>query len=147
MQPIKIQLFPKADTDNQIYHIGKLKFNGTISCGKQSFLIYLDEDIKELHIAPSGSPDLTDVFRYYTDGRKKTSRSKHNNIAVELEERNTEDGKVFYIGRLDVGATVDASQGIVFLVFTADPGEEELQISFPEQKQTVVRRQKVSPLH
>jgi hypothetical protein len=135
MSPLKVQLFPKNDTDDQVFYIGKLRFNGSLNVGKgQSFLIYLDDDVKELHIAPSDCMELTDVFKYYKAARRKSSRSRHNNIAVELQSIEAEDGKSFYIGRLECDATVDASEGLVFLVFTADPGEEELQISSPEQK-------------
>lgn len=141
MHPLKVQLFPKTDTDGQVFFIGKLKFNGTLNVGNgQSFIIYIDDKVKELHIAPSDSTELTDVFRYYKYSRKKTSRNRHNNIAIELEARkeiindNDMEPKRFFIGKLEIDATVDASYGIVFLVFVADPGEEELQISCQERK-------------
>lgn len=141
MSPLKVQLFPKADTDGQVFYIGKLRFNGSLNVGKgQSFLIYLDDDIKELHIAPSDCMELIDVFKYYKTARRKASRNRHNNIAVELQSVEAEGGKSFYIGHLECDATVDASEGLVFLVFTADPGEEELQISSPEQKSSKKKR-------
>lgn len=142
MQPLKIQLFPKTDTDGQVFHIGKLRSPIKIMLGKgTAFIIFIDDEIKELHIASARSTELYDVFRYYKQGRRKASRSRHTNIAVELESRAEKldkdevgPARKFYIGRLDIKAEIDASDGIVFLIFTADPDEEELQISLADNK-------------
>lgn len=134
MQPLKIQLFPKNDTDNQVFYIGKLCFPGTIILGKGCvFFVYLDGETQELHICPTDALHIDNPAQYYTRGRRKQTRSRHNNIAIELEPSysTTQDGKSkkFFSGSIAADITLNASEGIVFLVFIADSGEEELQIS------------------
>jgi len=134
MQPLKIQLFPKNDTDKQVFYIGKLCFPGTVTLGKGCvFFVYLDGEMQELHICPTEALHIDNPAQYYTRGRRKQARSRHNNIAIELEPSYTtmEDGseKRFFSGSMAAEVTVNASEGIVFLVFVADSGEEELQIS------------------
>ncbi len=141
MQPLKIQLFPKDDTDGQTFYIGKLCFPGTINLGRGNlFFIYLQDDIKELHICPIESIRMYDPAKYFSK-RRKSTRSRHNNIAVELETcYNQETRQEFFSGSIAVDVTVNASEGIVFLVFVADTGEEELQISVGNNKKQEKRK-------
>ena len=145
MQPLKIQLFPKPDTDGQLFYIGKLRFPGTISLGKGSvFFVYLEDDVKELHICTTDSLNVDDPAKYYTKGRRKKSRSKHNNIAIELSESISDEEVPFFSGSMAANVNVNASEEIVFLIFVADPGEEELQISISELK-PVSKKRKPKP--
>jgi len=135
MHPIKIGLLPKEDRDGQTYYIGKLQFNGTLNFAKgQAFLVFLEGELKQLHIAPLTCPEFTNIFKYYSNNKKKTY-SRHNNIAVELEERFEDIGeenrspRKFFVGKIQADLTLDCSQELVFLIFIADVGEEELQIS------------------
>lgn len=147
MQPLKVQLFPKNDTDGQVFYIGKLCFPGTITLGRGCvFFVYLDGEMQELHICPTDALRIDDPAKYYTRGRRKQARSRHNNIAIELEpsystEENDEDKK-FFSGSMAADVSVNASEGIVFLVFVADSGEEELQISVTGSKKDNKKRKK-----
>jgi hypothetical protein len=135
MHPLKIGLLPKEDRDGQTYYIGKLQFNGTLDFSKgQAFLVFLEGELKQVHIAPLTCPEFTNIFNYYSTNKRKTF-SRHNNIAVELEERfeniieENRSPRKFFVGKIQTDIVLDCSQEIVFLVFTADIGEEELQIS------------------
>jgi hypothetical protein len=142
MQPLKIQLFPKSDTDDQVFYIGKLCFPGTISLGKGvSFYIYINDNVKELHICPTRSL-VDDPTTYNTRSRKKTSRSKHNNIAIDLATEYDTDENSYFVGSIASNLSVSASEGIVFLVFVADVGEEELQISVASKSKNNKRFEK-----
>jgi hypothetical protein len=50
------------------------------------------------------------------------------NLKVDLEERKDKNGNVFYIGKLKCPILVDCKDGISFLIFTSEPGNEQLQI-------------------
>ena len=129
MQPLKIQLFPKKDTDGQVFYIGKLRFPGTINLGKGVVcFVYLDDDINELHICPSELVRIEDPATYLNKARRKASRSRHNNISIELSPYLSEDRKCF-IGSINSKLIVSADDGLVFLIFVADKNEEEMQIS------------------
>lgn len=128
MQRLRIDLFPSIDKDKQKIFVGRLEFPGNISLRKgAAFLIYLEPDQEELHICPLTSPDISNVFDYYQEQEPRASRSKHGKLSIPLESRFSEDKK-FYIGKLKVDATIDCSNGVVFLAFLADENEEELQI-------------------
>jgi hypothetical protein len=137
MQPIKIKIEPKLDTDKQVYYLGKLKVPMDLKFDKGvAFIVYLDF-IQELHIAPMNSPDLMDVFNYYDSGRKKIIKNRHNNIIVHLyprfEKQDINDPKKiprkFFVGKIQADMTLKFDDGIAFLIFTSDQGEEELQIA------------------
>lgn len=129
MNPLIIQLIPKQDTDNQTFYIGKLDCNITFDLNKgQQFYVYLEDGIQQLHIAPAQGRYYNDPSSYYSRCRKKGARNRHSNLPVELKKQSAE-GKTYYSGELCVEGKLDGSRGLVFLVFTADPGDEELQIS------------------
>jgi hypothetical protein len=137
MQPIKIKIEPKLDTDKQVYYLGKLKVPMDLKFDKGiAFIVYLDF-IQELHIAPMTSPDLIDVFNYYDSGRKKIIKNRNNNIIVYLyprfERQDINDPKKiprkFFVGKIQADMTLKFDDGIAFLIFTSDQGEEELQIA------------------
>lgn len=145
MQPLKVQLFPKKDTDDQIFYIGKLNFPGIIKLNRGClFFVYLEEGIEELHICPTKSLNVNDPSKYYTRARRKKARSKHNNISIELEPFYTEDKKEleYFAGSITSDIQINASEGVVFLVFIADSGEEEVQISISGTKSRQKRKGK-----
>jgi len=58
----------------------------------------------------------------------------NNNLAIDLEARKDQDGKTFYIGKLKFPGKIECSQGVVFLIFVADQGEEQLQVALMDNK-------------
>jgi hypothetical protein len=142
MQPIKIKIEPKLDTDKQVYYLGKLKVPMDLRFDKGvAFMVYLDY-VQELHIAPMTSPDLIDVFEYYDVGRKKIIKHRHNNIVVHLnprfEKQDPNDPKKvprkFYVGKIQADIRLRFDEGIAFLIFISDHGEEELQIASVDKR-------------
>lgn len=57
-----------------------------------------------------------------------------NNLALDLKKRIDKDGQTFYVAKLKAPITIDASMGVVFLVFTSDNGLEQMQIAPMEKK-------------
>jgi len=53
----------------------------------------------------------------------------NNNLAIDLKPKQDRDNKTFYVGKLRYPGTIDCSKGVVFLIFTSDQGEEQLQIA------------------
>ena len=51
------------------------------------------------------------------------------NLTVDLKARVDVDGNTFYVGKLKFPGTIDCSQGISFLIFTAEKNGEQLQIA------------------
>jgi hypothetical protein len=51
------------------------------------------------------------------------------NLTIKLDARTDTEGRTYYIGRLKTPVKLDAERGLVFLIFTADPGQEEIQIA------------------
>jgi len=58
----------------------------------------------------------------------------NKNLTVNLVARKDKDGMTFYVGKLKAPALIDCSQGVVFLVFTSDLNDEQLQIAAMEEK-------------
>jgi hypothetical protein len=52
-----------------------------------------------------------------------------DNLCIDLEPRVDNDGRTYFIGRLRGDIQISAKEGLVFLVFTAVPGEEQLQLA------------------
>jgi len=57
-----------------------------------------------------------------------------NNLMINLKERTDQDGNVFYVGKLKGPMTIDCRDGVTFLIFTSDKGEEQLQIAPLQEK-------------
>ena len=135
-----IPLESRTDRDGEVYYIGKVKFGGTLSFKDgAAFLVYLDDDLQQLHYTFSSDPGLYDAFKYYQVAKRKIVKPKNNNILVDLEprtEENTKNSKqrTFFVGRIKADVILDASNGISFLIFVSDQGEEELQISVQDRK-------------
>lgn len=53
----------------------------------------------------------------------------NKNIVINLNPRKDKDGEIFYVGKIEAPVLIDCKDGVVFLIFIADKGEEELQIA------------------
>lgn len=58
----------------------------------------------------------------------------NNNLSLKLIPRKDVDGQTFYVAKVKFPGTIDCSNGVVFLVFTADKDEEQLQIALMDKK-------------
>lgn len=58
----------------------------------------------------------------------------NKNLTVDLKTRRDVDKRTFYVGKLKFPGTIDCSKGVVFLVFTSDTGEEQLQIAMMDDE-------------
>lgn len=52
-----------------------------------------------------------------------------NNLIIRLDKREDRRKNTFYVGKLEVPALLDCTDGISFLIFTSEEGVEELQIA------------------
>lgn len=53
----------------------------------------------------------------------------NKNLTIELKSRKDKNNQIFFVGKLKAPVMIDCSQGVVFLLYTAEPGCEELQIA------------------
>lgn len=60
----------------------------------------------------------------------------NKNLTIDLKSRKDKDGMIFYVGKIKAPVTIDCSQGVVFLVFVSDEGDEQLQIALMDTKDT-----------
>ena len=136
MQRLRINLYPKLDTDGKTYFVGKMKSPVSFNFKNgMAFIFYPDGENPELHFTQIDNPDISDAYRYYTSRRLNPNRANHGNIPVELHvrwEKDPPEGqepRKFFIGKIQFDGTLDASNGIIFFAFISDEDEEELQIS------------------
>jgi hypothetical protein len=52
-----------------------------------------------------------------------------NNLKVELEPREDREKNIFYLGKIQFPGRIDLYNGVTFLIFISEDGEEELQIA------------------
>ena len=64
-----------------------------------------------------------------------------NNLMIDLKQRTDSDGRVFYVGKLKGPFSIDCKDGVTFLIFTSDIGEEQLQVA-PFQERDKDKRDK-----
>lgn len=64
----------------------------------------------------------------------------NSNLIIDLEPRPDKDDNIFYIGRLRAPVTIDLSQGVTFLVFLSESGDEELQIAVNDKETNTFSR-------
>jgi hypothetical protein len=136
MQRPIIKLFPSVDTDGSTMYVGRWHWPGYVDFSEGvAFLVYpAVEGQGELHICPLTSPDLSNVFDYYSIQRQPKGRNRNANLTIPLEVRyeRTKQKRKFYIGKIDFKGVIDCgikTPGVAFLVFLADEGEEELQLT------------------
>lgn len=51
------------------------------------------------------------------------------NMKVELHPREDKNGSMFHLGKLQFPGSINCSDGVTFLVFLSEDGEEELQVA------------------
>ncbi len=51
------------------------------------------------------------------------------NLVIELKSRKDKNGQTFFVGKLKCPVLIDASDGVVFLIYTSESGAEELQVA------------------
>ena len=147
MQRARINMYPTIDKDEQTYYIGKMKSPITINFKDGvAFILYTDTEEPELHFCPIDHPDVSDIFRYYESRRPNPNRGKHGNLPIDLHIRYEKDPlpgeepRKFYIGRIQFDGFLCCSDGVVFLAFTSDENEEELQIAVVDPSKEYIRK-------
>jgi hypothetical protein len=138
MHPLKIGLTAKEDTDRQVFYVGKLELPMSLNFFHGiTFVIYTGK-VNELHIYKTKSHEINDLFQYYSKPNSKLQKNKYGNIVLKLDTMYEEqdDGKeaTIYVGNLEFDGKLDFDEGIAFLVFVSDEGEEELQIAKSDRK-------------
>jgi hypothetical protein len=58
----------------------------------------------------------------------------NKNVTIDLKKRLDVDGKPFYVGKIESPVLIDCRHGAVFLIFTADKDQEQMQIALMEKK-------------
>ena len=58
----------------------------------------------------------------------------NKNLTIDLKTRIDCDGKRFHVGKLRCPVSIDCSKGVVFLVFTSDQGDEQIQVAPMDNK-------------
>ncbi len=59
----------------------------------------------------------------------------NSNLCIDLQAREDSDGETYYVGKLEVPANLDCKDGLVFLIFISDKGNEQLQITGMKPKE------------
>lgn len=49
-------------------------------------------------------------------------------LRIRLDKKKDADGKIYYLAKVKFPGTLDFKDGAVFLIFTSEEGEEEMQI-------------------
>ena len=57
-----------------------------------------------------------------------------HNLRIELKPNIDKDGQTYYVGFLEGPVSINCKDGVTFLVFIADKGEETLQIANMDSK-------------
>lgn len=52
-----------------------------------------------------------------------------NNITIDLKAKKDADGKIYYLAKIIAPVLIDCSEGAVFIIFTSEPGSEQMQIA------------------
>jgi len=52
-----------------------------------------------------------------------------NNLTLDLVRKTDKNGKIFHVAKLKSPILIDASKGVVFLVFTSELGSECIQVA------------------
>lgn len=55
------------------------------------------------------------------------------NVTIDLKASKDRHGNTFYIGKIEAPVLIDCSDGAVFLIFTAEKGEEQMQIALMDR--------------
>lgn len=131
---LKIELDPRPDRNDNIFHIGRIQAPCSLRFKKGiTFFVFLSEaESEELHIgcAKPGSP-LSSVKRGLAD------TGTLDRVFVNLEQKSDAEGKPYYMAVVqDDTLEIDLEErGAIFMIFTSVPGKEQLQIIKNQQQQ------------
>lgn len=53
----------------------------------------------------------------------------NKNLQIEMTPLQDKNGRTYYVGKLEAPVMIDCTEGIAFLLFVSDPGNETLQIT------------------
>ena len=117
---LKIELDPRFDKDDNIFHIGRLRSPIVIDLSQGvTFLVFLSEDgSEEVQLAINDRENTT--FSKFT--RRK------DRLKIRLEKRSDKHKKNFLIAKIQADLLVNCFAETAFIVFTSKEGAEELQI-------------------
>ena len=57
-----------------------------------------------------------------------------NNLKLKLSSAKDRDGETFYFAKLEGPFLIDCREGVTFLIFLADKGQEQLQIALMDKR-------------
>ena len=118
---LKVELDPRVDGNDEIYHIGRLQVPISIDLSKGiAFLIFLSVDgEEELQIANNDKENTT--FSRVS--------IKENKLKIKLNKRIDSHDKPYYICKVKYPAQISCIDEACFMVFHSREGMEELQIT------------------
>ena len=58
----------------------------------------------------------------------------NSNLKVNLYKQKDKHGSLFYVGKLKAPMNINCKDGICFIIFVSDDGNEEIQICQMENK-------------
>jgi hypothetical protein len=117
---LTIELDVREDKLGQLYYLGRLRFPGTIHLEKgATFLVFVSESGSEVLQVAINNTENTIYSKY----SKKTDRLK-----LELDTREDQYGKIYYVSKININGYIDCTKEVVFIIFNAKQGYEELQI-------------------
>lgn len=59
----------------------------------------------------------------------------NSNLKVDLYPRKDKDQNIYYVGKLKFKGNVNFEEGVTFLVFVSDQGNEQLQLAAMDTKE------------
>ena len=137
---LKIELDPRFDKDDNIFHIGRLRSPIVIDLSQgATFLVFLSEDgSEEIQIAVNDRENAT---------FSRFSRRK-DRIKIRLENRSDKHKRKFFIAKIQADLMVNCFAETAFIVFTSKEGAEELQIvgdiqAYKNPNPTIVSKREV----
>lgn len=60
----------------------------------------------------------------------------NKNVTIKLKSKRDRDGQTIYFGKIEAPVLIDCREGVTFLVFVSDKGDEQLQIALMDSKES-----------